>query len=253
MSNIKHMKRFYNISLYLLATIMLLGGCKEEEIPYFTGSDSANFWVHVSNFSLFGATTQELPQDTLVLNIALSGDKKDFDRKVKVIAIEDPAGTPEAQKRTTASPNQYEILDGVIPANELYGKVKIVLKNPEILSTQPNLKVRVEIVENEHFGLGLMENNYVNVTWSREILQPATWNAMRFFFCAVYSTQVYKIFMEVTGLREFYYYEGMHSQWEGFVMGTNFGNRVRELSAQQGSPLLHDSGPNIGLPIVPIY
>lgn len=246
------MKRIFKVSVFLIGAL-LWGACEKEEVPYFNGQDSANFWIHVTNHSLFGATTEELPQDTIELNIALSGQIKDYDRFVKMVVREDPPGTPDDLRRTTASPDHYEILGGVIPAGEIYGKAKFVVKNPAILETQPNLKARLEIVDNEHFGLGLMENNYINITWSREILQPETWRAMRFFFCAVYSTQVYKIFMEVTGLTQFYYYEGEISQEEGWVMGRKFGDRVRELSAQQGSPLLHDDGPNAGLPIIPIH
>jgi hypothetical protein len=243
--------KIYRLALSSLVLITLFG-CKKEVIPYFSGGNSANFWLHVYNFSLFGATTAVKPQDTIILDIALSGKISDKDRIASAVAVPDLPGTPEASRLTTATPDQYQILGGVIKAKELYGKFKIVVKNPELLANQ-DLLLKIKMVETQDFVLGLTENNYINLKWSRKILQPATWNAMRFFFCATYSTQVYKIFMEVTGLKEFYYYQGQITQEEGFVMGTNFGNRVRQLSALQGSPLLHDDGVNAGLPIVPIY
>lgn len=241
----------YKLILCFIVLITMFG-CKKETIPYFTGNDSANFWVHSFNFSLYGATTTQLPQDTAILDIALSGKLADHDRTVMAVAVPDPAGTADTNRLTTATPDQYQILGGVIKANQQYGKFKIVVKNPSILATQ-DLLLKVKMTQTTDFVPGLAENNYVNIRWSRKFLQPATWKAMRFFFCATYSTQVYRIFMEVTGLKEFYYYEGLVTQQEGEVMGRNFGNRVRALSAQQGSPLLHDDGPNAGLPIIPIY
>lgn len=241
----------YRLALCFLV-LMTSFGCKKEVIPYFTGGNSANFWLHVYNFSLFGATTAVKPQDTIILDIALSGKLEDHDRIASAVAVPDPAGTLDAARLTTATPDQYQILGGVIPAKQLYGKFKILVKNPELMANQ-DLLLKIKMTETADFVLGLTENNYINLKWSRKILQPATWNAMRYFFCATYSTQVYKIFIEVTGLKEFYYYQGQITAEEGFVMGTNFGNRVRALSALQGSPLLHDDGANAGLPIIPIY
>lgn len=234
-------------------TLASLNSCKKEEIPYFTGENSANFWLHSLNHSLFGATSVELPQDTIVLSLSIVGKMADYDRVVKAVVDEDAPGTAEAQRLTTATPNQYKILDGIVPANKLKGEIKVVVKNDDVLATKEDLKLRIKMVDNKDFKVGLKENYYINLKWSRLILQPSTWNGMRFFFCATYSTRVYKIFMEVTGLKQFYYYEGLVSAAEGSVMGTNFAKRVRELSEQQGSPLLHDDGPSKGLPIIPIY
>lgn len=252
--SLKQMKT--QLTKWLLIS-MLIGtfqSCKEEEVPYFSGENSANFWQHLSNFSFLGATTQEKSQDTVILNIALVGQMVDRDRIVDVVAVEDDSNTPIDEKLTTASPSDYKILGGKIAANQQHGQVKVVVKNPESLAeSNSDLKLRLEIVPNQDFGSGLSENSALNLRWSREILPPTTWNAMRFFFCATYSTRVYKIFMEVTGLREFNYYAGEITREEALVLGKKFGDKIRELSALQGSPLLHDDGQNKGLPIVPVY
>lgn len=244
------------ITKWVLISIFIatFQSCKEEEVPYFSGENSANFWQHLSNFSFLGATTQEKSQDTVLLNIALVGQMVDRDRKVDVVAVEDDSNTPLDKKFTTATPNDYKILGGLIAANQQHGQVKVIVKNQESLAeSNSDLKLRLEIVPNQDFGIGLSENSVLDLRWSREILPPTTWNEMRFFFCATYSTRVYKIFMEVTGLREFNYYAGEISRDEALVLGKKFGDRVRELSAQQGSPLLHDDGESKGLPIVPVY
>ena len=248
------MKYIKRITLLLISCTVLLNGCEEDEVPFYTGENSANFWDHVKNHSLFGADRQQLPQDTVVVNIAVIGEMTDYDRPVKGVAKEDEPGTEAKNKLTTATPDQYEILGGVVPANSLNGTFKIVVKNPDLLGEPgKQLKLRVEMAPNEHFGHGMRENNYLNLLWSREILQPATWNAMRFFFCATYSTQVYKVFMEVTGLKEFYYYQGVISEAEGRVMGKKFADRIRAMAIEQGSPILHDDGTLAGTPIQTIY
>ncbi|OFY44990.1 MAG: hypothetical protein A2X18_13685 [Bacteroidetes bacterium GWF2_40_14] len=245
-------KTNYRLVLSFLV-LMTFFGCKKVEVPYFSGSNSANFWLHQYNYSLFGATTTELPEDTIILDIAIVGRLADYDRYATAKAVPDSAGTPEDKRLTTATPDQYKIIGGIIKANEKIGKFKVLIKNPEVLATRESLKLKIMMAENEDFKIGLRENNWVALTWSRKFLPPATWHAMRFFFCSVYSTQVYKIFMSVTGLKEFYYYEGKVTMQEAYVMGKNFGDRVRALSAIQGSPLLHDDGENAGLPIIPIY
>lgn len=248
------MRQSRYIVLLAALGVSTLVGCKKEEIIYFEEKDSANFWLHEKNHSLFDATTTELPQDTVVLNIAISGKMADRDRFADAVVVADAPNTPVERRLTTATPDQYEILGGVVPAGQLYGIFKVVVKNPESLATRgSDLRIRINMVKTDDFEVGLKENKYVNLKWSREILRPETWNGMRFFFTATYSTQVYKIFMEVTGLREFYYYQGLVSEAEGRVMGRKFADRVREISAQQGSPLLHDDGDAKGSPIVPIY
>lgn len=240
------------ILFILFLTLSLGAGCKKQEIPYFIGNDSANFWIHSQNHSLFGATAKELPVDTITMNLSLSGQVVDYDRVVKAAAFEDAVGTALEDKKTTALPSQYTILDGVIPANALQGTIKVLVKNEEVLA-DGELKMRLKMIDSKDLKVGLKENSYIDLTWSRKVLQPQTWRAMRFYFCATYSTQVYKIFMEVTGLKEFYFYEGLVSVDEAYVMAANFRKRVIALSEEQGSPLLHDDGPSKGQPIVPIF
>lgn len=249
------MKKIKKNFLIGILSIVALNSCKKEEIIFFNGSNSANFWIHDYNHSLFSATNAELPEDTVSFKVALSGRAVNYDRVVMAVVEEDAPGTPATSKRTTATPDQYKLLSGIIPADSLYGTYKFIVKNPVDFETG-NLKVKLRMVESEHFKVGLSENSFVNLVWSRDWLQPETWRAMRFFYTAVYSTQVYKIIVEVSGKKELYYYDGgpeRITETEAKVLGLKFADRVRELSALQGSPLLHDDGINAGLPIVPIY
>lgn len=231
----------------------LFSGCQKEGLVGYSGGNSAGFWIHTINHSLYGKTVEEMARDTIVLDLAITGNLAPYDRQVDGTFIPDKEGTPQEELQNTAVEGKdYNILGGIIKANEEYGKFKVEIINSDYLKDH-ELKLHLSIKDNEHFVTGLGENRSIVITFSQKIMQPATWNAMRFFFCATYSTQVYKIFMEVTGLKEFYYYEGIVSQEEGYVMGRNFGNVVRAYEKEHGTPMLHDDGPAAGTPIIPIH
>lgn len=234
--------------------ILILTGCKKEEIIFFNGNASANFWDHEYGHSFFGVDEHVISADTLVFKIAIVGPIANYERKVMAAAVPDPKGTDSVNRFTTATPDQYEILGGTIPADSLYGNFKVVVKNSTYLSTpKTELRLKIRMIETKDMKVGLVENNYINIKWSREVLRPVTWRAMRFFFCSTYSTAVYRLVIQTTGLKQFYYYEGIVSVDEAYVLGRKFGDLVRKLSAEQGSPILHDDGEKAGLPIDPIY
>src|SRR3989339_555493 len=139
-------KTNYRLVLSFLV-LMTFFGCKKVEVPYFSGSNSANFWLHQYNYSLFGATITELPEDTIILDIAIVGRLADYDRYATAKAVPDSAGTPEDKRLTTATPDQYKIIGGIIKANEKIGKFKVLIKNPEVLATRESLKLKIMMAE----------------------------------------------------------------------------------------------------------
>ena len=247
-------KRFKIMNIGLLAILALgLFSCEKSELQGYTGGNTVGFWEHSMNHSLYGLGNDELPVDTVSIKMAITGELADYDRVVEGTFIPDAPDTPEDERKNTAVEGKdYKLLGGVIKANELYGDFKLLVINNDYLADE-TLKLNLTIKENKDFKPGLKQNSSFVLSFSRKIMQPKTWRAMRFFFCATYSTQVYKVFMEATGLKEFYYYEGLVSQEEGYVMGRNFGNIVRAYEEEHGTPMLHDDGPAAGQPIIPIH
>ena len=244
---------YIKLIILLLTGNILLAGCQKEGLVGYSGGNSVGFWVHTINHSLYGKTVDELARDTIELDLAITGVPTPYDRQVEGTFIPDEAGTPYDELKNTAQEGKdYNILGGIVKANEEYGKFKVEIINSDYLEKN-ELKLNLCIKENEHFITGLGDNRSIVITFSQKIMQPATWRAMRFFFCATYSTQVYKVFMEATGLKEFYYYEGIVSVEEATVMGRNFGNIVRAYEKKHGTPMLHDDGPAAGTPIIPIH
>lgn len=237
----------------LVSNALLLAGCAKSELMPYTGGNTVGFWIHSINHSFYGEGAETLPKDTVELDLAVTGNIVDYDRYVDGTFIPDAEGTEEADlKNTAVEGKDYNILGGIVKANEEYGKFKVEVFNTDELKDK-ELKLHLVIKENKDFSVGLNENRSIVITWSQKVMRPATWNAMRFFFCSTYSTQVYRIFMQVTGLKEFYYYEGIVSVDEAYVMGRNFGNVVRAYEKEHGTPMLHDDGTAAGTPIIPLH
>ncbi len=246
-------KIYLKIILLSASCSLLFAGCEKSELEPYTGKNTVGFWVHSVNHSFYGEGVETLPKDTIVLDLAVTGDIVDYDRYVEGTFIPDAEGTKEEDlKNTAVAGKDYTILGGVVKANEEYGKFKVEVINRDELKDK-ELKLNLTIKENKDFSIGLNENRSIVITWSQKVMRPATWNAMRFFFCSTYSTQVYRIFMQVTGLKEFYYYEGIVSVDEAYVMGRNFGNVVRAYEKEHGTPMLHDDGTAAGTPIIPLH
>ncbi|MDE5611029.1 MAG: DUF4843 domain-containing protein [Odoribacter sp.] len=246
--------KIYTKFMLLLASFgLLFSGCEKSDLMPYTGGNTVGFWVHSINHSFYGEGVETLPVDTVELDLAITGNIVDYDRYVDGTFIPDIAGTEEKDlKNTAVEGKDYKILGGIVKANEEYGKFRVEVYNQDALKDK-ELKLNLAIKENKDFSAGLGENRSIVITWSQKVMRPATWNAMRFFFCSTYSTQVYRIFMQVTGLKEFYYYEGIVSVDEAYVMGRNFGNVVRAYEKEHGTPMLHDDGTGIGTPIIPLH
>lgn len=246
------------------ALLMSLGGCKTEGTMLYDGGDNVCFWTHSLTHSFYNATPEQMPTDVIKARLNIMGYTAPYERRVEGVVVEDRPDTPPEQKRTTAKPEQYKVLGGYIPAGSDAGWFEVEVENIEEIA-ESNLKLHLRLVENEHFGHGLKENDYIYLTWSRKPLKPQTWNGMQYFFCATYSTKVYELFMEVTGLKEFWYYtpgpdpvnnpaDMKVNEAQGVAWGTEFGNRVRAYNKDHpDSPLLHDDGDLKGEPIISIH
>lgn len=251
------MKTKLNFLLLMAVVLLTLVSCEQEGLQEFNGNASANFWIHSINRSFYGATPEEKPLDTITLKLAIVGYTTNYERSVRAEAyVPDKATMGEGQYR--AEPGQYKILGGTIPPKSIYGEFKVEIKNEKRLA-KDEIVLNLKIVENEHFGLGLRENQAVQMMWTAKMVRPETWNSMRFFFTPVYSTQAYKIIIQaMNGKTEFYYsghYKGENtvSEAEGLVMGHKFGEIIRAYKEKHGKPMLHDDGVNANLPIEPIY
>ena len=261
------MKKFNFYILMVMAGLMAtLSGCKKEPLLPYTGGDRVCFQTHAANYSFFEKSVAEYPTNSVRLKLYIMGFSKPYDRTVTGAALDDDPNTPEAQRLTTAAPSDYRILGGVIPANSVEGWFDIELINQDKLAIE-TLRLNLAITENEHFLPGLKENYTYRLTWSQRLLQPRTWSRMALRLCATYSSQVYRIYIMLTGLTEMCMTDSdMGPDPENnpsdrvlptavsTAYGYLFGNYIRAYNATHpDAPMLHDDGLMAGAPIIPIY
>ena len=256
------MKKF--IIFWAIACLMAtLSGCKKESMLPYIGGDAVSFWRRTVVRSLYEASVAELPKDTIKLDLHILGFTKPYDRTVTGAAIEDAPGTPDNQRVTTATPGEYRILGGTIPANSLTGKFEVEIINQDKLATE-ELKLALAITENEHFIPGLKENYTITLTWTQKLMQPTSWNTMAINFCSIYSSQCYRIIIMITGHKEIVSTAGPDPlnnpddrpvpDNTRIVWGIMFGNYIRDYNAAHpDAPMLHDDGAYAGTPIIPRY
>ena len=116
------LNKIYIKIMLLLVGAALVTGCEKSGLQPYTGGNTVGFWVHSINHSFYGEGVETLPKDTIVLDLAITGDVVDYDRHVDGTFILDAAGTEEKDlKNTAVEGKDYKILGGVVKANEEYG------------------------------------------------------------------------------------------------------------------------------------
>lgn len=239
----------YIASMALVGSLFLLASCEKEPLVPYHGGNFVSFQKHNSYISFLGYTYEAKPLDTLVVELAIGGDMADYDRYVTGVVVEDSVGVKDEERRTTATPDEYRILGGVVKAGEVYGKFGIELVNSDRLLDE-DLKVCIRLIPSDDFELGLRPNVEMDITWVRRLVKPATWERMRTFFCDQYSTIVYQTIIKVTGLSEIPI--GMAHE-ELRVLGRKFGDYVRAYNEEHGTPMVHDDGDDKGTIVRPMY
>ena len=223
--------------------------CEYDEMDKFAGEDAIAFVNTREQLSFIANPDAE--KETMIIPMRIIGLAKDYDRVINVEAIKDHA-------QTNAPDSHYKILHGTVKAGEYEGKLHVDVYNaPELKEKVDSLRLRV--IPSKDFQIGNKENSEVLLIWTAKLVQPSTWNAMRFFFCARYSSNVYRAIIASCGITEFWYYiagpDGTKvSEAEGHVLARKFGNWVRAYNAAHpGEPYRHDDGRYAGEEIIPIH
>lgn len=236
---------------YLLIFMFLLGSCTQDEISVFEGnsgvtflpdSESAAVNSYEKSYSFLGNSTGEYIQE---IDVQITGEASDTDRyfNVKVINGDE----------TTASEDQYEIIEGVVKANEYQGKLYIKLFNSAALNNAI-VSLTVELVDSSDLESAAKETNSYKLEWTNQIIIPA-WRYYSFFFTSKASSLAYRLVVETTGLKTFTSSDYRAIGADGVkVLATKFGDYVKQWNLDHpGNPLLHDDGDLEGQEIKPKY
>lgn len=184
--------------------------------------------------------------------LGLVGRAVGYERKVNVEVI---------AEGTTATPDQYNLLGGVIPAGYFTGYYMVEMKNlPSIQDAV--VQVMLRITDSEDLIAGAKERLLHRHSWSARLLQPQSWSMMRIYTTSVYSSSAYRAIIEATGLTEFIFYDSDGNQIYdnaindsyGRVYGRQFSKWIADWNAAHYPEVYrHDDGENAGEPVVPVY
>lgn len=175
----------------LLGGMFLLCGCEKEELIRFDNTNtSVSFRTKETIYSFM--TKPDAEKDTVKVVVNVMGMPVAYDRSFAVEVL------PE---KTTADSKNYKILKAEVKAMELEGVLWVEIHNQESLrETVDSLHLR--IVDSKDFQVGDINASTNLITWTAKIVPPITWRVMAFWFCTIYSEEVYQRIIEFTGLVE---------------------------------------------------
>lgn len=241
----KKLIRFFGI----LIALVIFNACEKDEIMSYEGEPALNFTsvdisdpVYEKEYSFLTNPETEYIYE---VKVQIMGNTVDHDRSFEVEVINDSL--------TTASPEQYEILEGIVPAGEFTGTLYIRLKRSPELDNK-SVSVHLKIVDSPDFQSGNAASDEFVLSWTNKVVIP-DWRWYRYFFTRVPSTAAYRIIVQTTGLEEITSADLRTYGIPGLTaLGTKFGDYVMDYNEEHpDNPLRHDDGPNAGELIVPLY
>ena len=152
--------------------------------------------LNTSQSYSFATKATSLTKDTIFVNVKIMGLASVNDRTFSAEVIKD--GT------TAIEGTNYKLLNGVIKANQITGKLPVVVyRTAELKNT--TLKLNIRIANSSDFKAGVSENNYFSLSWNDTLIKPANWDA--FFSLAqyfgAYSTVKYQFIIDVLKRADF--------------------------------------------------
>ena len=251
------MKKIFFATLSLVAGLSFLSSCNEEDIMFYEGGNAVHF-VDKERSMTF-VTQPESVTAVLEVPVQLVGNIPEKDLTFSVEVVED-------EEKITATPDQYQIGDCIVPAGKTEGTFKLTVKNPDMLDIdEKTLRLRVKLVDNETVKAGGWRDYLViDLTWSSDYVKPATWTGFYYYVCQKYSPNMHRAYIAATGYTEFYNSLGKlvdpetGAYWPSdkqYAIAKKFGDWIRKWN-EDNAPLVycHDGDYKYtGEPIVPIW
>ena len=236
------MKNLKRIPYVALVVTLLFTSCAKQDIMPYQANPAVNFVSKTAEYSFLGNPEDDYVQE---IEVQIMGGAADRDRRFNVEVIQDSL--------TTATAQQYEILEGVVKAGEFKGKLYLKLLKSAQLDTS-KVSLHLGSTNSDDFRKGNTESVDFTVTWTNKVIVPA-WTYYRYFFTAKASTAAYRAIVESTGVKKFTVQDYIAVGPTGAeALGTQFGDYVMQWNKDNpGHPLRHDDGDLAGEEIVPIY
>lgn len=197
--------KLQNIKLAVLLLFVIgLTSCEKDIAAY---NDEARVYFFERNTDLsqtrisyksftFLLLPLDVTRDTFLVRVKIMGDKSTSDRVVRGRAI--TTGTT-AQEGT-----HYQFIDGVVPADSIYGYIPVVLlRTVDIRDTSVSLNLGIAATKDFQPGVG--EDSSIVLNWSDNVVKPSNWDgiiSLTYYF-GTYSAAKWRFIIATTGKDKF--------------------------------------------------
>lgn len=231
---------------WLLIFTGLFLSCEQKDIDIYQEKPGISFKTLQSSFSFIGK--QDVLSDTLDILVVISGEAKDYDRVVKAETV--------ADTNTTASPEQYRLLDGVVKTGEYQGYVPVVMNYSEELDSVVK-RLQVRLIETADFREVRLGVTTFQIQFSAKVMKPDNWDLWLYRYFANYSDSWYKFILKVVGRTSIPCWPVNCPEPENYPMtameAVALKNKVKmaltEYNATQDDVLRHEDGEWKGQPV----
>lgn len=171
----------------IILTAFVLCSCGKSDMPFYDAPAGIDF-QYIGGKSVKYSFYNKPDMDAYNYNVPIRiiGNTVNHDREVNVSVLPDS---------TTATSNDYQIVGGIVKANEYTGFVTVKFINNEILKTK-TLRLWLEIDNSKDFVKGNIENKTFELFWENRLAEPANW---RHYGFGTYSSTIHKFMIEVLG------------------------------------------------------
>ena len=236
-----------NKIMILCLMLAIFASCNKEDIMRYDRSRAAIEFDEDEVYYSFKTSFKQV--DTVEIPFSLVGYAEDWARNAEFTVVSD---------NTTATANDFQIVDAVMEANAYEGNLCVRVENKEGDNFK-DARIYFEIADGKDFIPGIDENKYCFLYLTNSLVRPSSWGTWQErYFLGTYSTAYYSFIIEVTGETEFPYPNAVAGYnngevWSGAYKDAFLANLEKELKARnerEGSPLMHDDGTAAGKEVI---
>ncbi|WP_164974238.1 DUF4843 domain-containing protein [Filimonas effusa] len=190
--------------LYLLIAVMGLASCSKEigsyndepRVYFFErGKDLNQTRITFRSFS-FLTYPSNVVTDTALIKVKIMGNTSSHNRVVR--------GRTIATGTTATEGVHYDFVNGVIPADSIWGYLPVVLRRTSDIRTK-SITLNVGIAATQDFKPGVVEDSTFTLTWSENVVKPSNWDgiiSLGYYF-GTYSDVKWRFIILTTGVQSF--------------------------------------------------
>lgn len=221
--------------------------CDKEDIMRYDRERAAIEFGRSSYAYSFKQTSRMV--DTVEISFDLVGYPENWERNAEFVIIADS---------TTATSQEFRILDAIVKPGEYTGNLRIEVKN-EVGDDFQDVRIYFEVAQGKDFipGIATRKNCFLYLT--NNLVRPGSWdNWIERYRLGNYSTAYYQFIIEVTGETEFPIRSvipgyNKDEKWSAAYTEAFLANLKKELKARnerEKEVLLHDDGVAEGKEVV---